>query len=136
MIFFLNIIQNIKNLKFKGDEMKIIEKPWGKEEVIEVNDKYMVKKLTMWKNHRCSLQYHNYKKETIYVLKGKLRIYTGSSSNNLSSKVYGPDTTVTLPPKIIHRMEAIEDCEYLEASTPQMEDVIRISDDYNRIDSK
>ena len=45
--------------------MKIIEKPWGKEEVIEINDNYMMKKLTMWKGHRCSLQLHNYKKETI-----------------------------------------------------------------------
>ena len=43
--------------------MKIIKKPWGKEEVIEINDKYMVKKLTMWKGHRCSLQYHQKKKK-------------------------------------------------------------------------
>ena len=56
--------------------MKIINKPWGKEEVIEMNEKYMVKKLTMWAGHRCSLQYHNQKKETIYVLEGQLRIYT------------------------------------------------------------
>ena len=42
--------------------MQIIEKPWGREEIIELNDNYMVKKLTMWKDHRCSLQMHNYKK--------------------------------------------------------------------------
>ena len=36
--------------------MQVIEKPWGREEVIEINDKYMMKKLTMWKGHRCSLQ--------------------------------------------------------------------------------
>ncbi len=45
--------------------MQVIEKPWGREEVVELNDKYMVKKLTMWAGHRCSLQYHNLKKETI-----------------------------------------------------------------------
>ena len=56
--------------------MKVIEKPWGREEVIEINDRYMVKKLTMFEGKKCSLQYHNYKKETIYVLSGKLRIYT------------------------------------------------------------
>ena len=54
--------------------MQIIEKPWGKEEVIEINDKYMMKKLTMLKGHRCSLQLHNHKKEIIYVLSGQLRI--------------------------------------------------------------
>ena len=45
--------------------MKIIEKPWGKEEVIEINDKYMMKRLTMLKGHRCSLQFHNYKNSSI-----------------------------------------------------------------------
>jgi mannose-6-phosphate isomerase len=115
--------------------MKIIEKPWGKEEVIEINDHYMVKKLTMWKSHRCSLQYHKHKQETIYVLSGKLKIYSGSSENTLSSKIYGPNETMTLLPGTIHRMEGVEDCVYLEASTPQMNDVVRIQDDYNRAKS-
>ena len=54
--------------------MKIIEKPWGREEVLEKNERYMMKKLTMWKGHRCSLQYHKYKQETIYILSGKMNI--------------------------------------------------------------
>lgn len=54
--------------------MQVIEKPWGREEVIEINDKYMLKKLTMFAGHRCSLQYHNTKKETIYILSGVLKI--------------------------------------------------------------
>lgn len=112
--------------------MKIIEKPWGKEEVIEINEHYMVKKLTMWKGHRCSLQYHNQKKETIYVLSGQLKIYSGPSENELSVKIYRSNDTITLLPGTIHRMEGVEDCVYLEASTPQMEDVVRIQDDYNR----
>ena len=112
--------------------MKIIEKPWGKEEVIEINEHYMVKKLTMWKGHRCSLQYHNQKKETIYVLSGQLKIHSGPAENELTVKIYGPNDTITLLPGTIHRMEGVEDCVYLEASTPQMEDVVRIKDDYNR----
>ena len=52
--------------------MKIIEKPWGKEEVIEINEKYMMKKLTMWKGHRCSLQSPASLQETGY------RHYAGS----------------------------------------------------------
>ena len=112
--------------------MKIIEKQWGKEEVIEINEHYMVKKLTMWKGHRCSLQYHNQKKETIYVLSGQLKIHSGPSENELTEKIYGPNDTITLLQGTIHRMEGVEDCVYLEASTPQMEDVVRIQDDYNR----
>jgi len=112
--------------------MSIIEKPWGKEEVLEINDRYMVKRLTMHKGHRCSLQYHQKKKETIYVLQGQLRVLTGSGPQELSPQVYGPHQNITIEPGILHRMEAVEDCVYLEASTPEMEDVIRIQDDYLR----
>ena len=112
--------------------MKIIEKPWGKEEVIELNDRYMMKKLTMWKGHRCSLQYHKIKRETIYVLSGLLRIYYGPTQEALESRVFGPEETITLIPGDVHRMEAVEDSVYLEASTPEMDDVVRLADDYKR----
>lgn len=113
--------------------MQIVAKPWGKEEVIEINEKYMVKKLTMWKGHRCSLQYHNHKKETIYVLDGELKIISGSNKDKLSEKIYTAGETITIPPGIVHRMEGVTDCIYLEASTPEMEDVVRLVDDYNRV---
>jgi len=111
---------------------QIIEKPWGREEVIEINDKYMVKKLTMWAGHRCSLQYHNNKKETIYVLSGVLNIIQGTTQDALVSKHYRAGDTITIPPGLIHRMEGVEDSVYIEASTPEMEDVVRLVDDYNR----
>ncbi|MDP1677937.1 MAG: cupin [Bacteroidota bacterium] len=112
--------------------MQIIEKPWGKEEVIEINDKYMVKKLTMWKDHRCSIQYHNLKRETIYVLSGQLRIYYGPTKEKLDSRIFYPGESITLIPGVVHRMEGVEDSVYLESSTPEMEDVVRLVDDYNR----
>jgi mannose-6-phosphate isomerase len=112
--------------------MKVIAKPWGKEEVIEPNDRYILKKLTTWKGHRCSLQYHNQKQETIYVLSGCLRILSGNHQNDLQAKDFFPGEAITLVPGIIHRMEAVEDCVYLEASTPEMDDVVRLSDDYDR----
>ena len=111
---------------------KFIEKPWGREEVVEINDKYMVKKLTMWTGHRCSLQYHNFKKETIYVLSGVLKIIHGTSEDVLEARLYRAGDTITIPPGLIHRMEAIEEAVYLEASTPEMDDVIRLVDDYQR----
>ena len=116
--------------------MKIIQKPWGQEELIEVNENYMLKKLTMKKGHRCSLQYHNHKKETIYVLHGKLKIFTGLSKEKLTSKIYNANDTITLMPGTIHRMEGLEESTYLEASTPHIEDVVRIEDDYNREENK
>lgn len=112
--------------------MQIIEKPWGREEIVEINDKYMVKKLTMWAGYRCSLQYHNLKKETIYVLSGVLRIIQGQSQDALIEKIYYAGDSITIPPGLIHRMEGVEDSVYLEASTPEMDDVVRLVDDYQR----
>ena len=112
--------------------MQVIEKPWGREEIVELNSKYMVKRLTMWKGHRCSLQYHNVKHETIYVLSGRLRILHGPSQEELVHLDIEPGGSLTLPTRVVHRMEAIEDCVYLEASTPEMEDVVRLTDDYQR----
>jgi mannose-6-phosphate isomerase len=114
---------------------QIIEKPWGSEELIEINDRYMMKKLTMHQGHKCSLQYHNIKCETIYVLSGELKIYIGDvlkSEKNLSSRIYTEGETITLTPGVVHRMEAVSDSIYLEASTPEMEDVVRLVDDYKR----
>ena len=113
--------------------MEIIEKPWGKEEIVEINEKYMVKKLTMWKEHRCSLQFHNQKKETIYVLSGKLRIVSGPNQNNLKEKIYLAGDSITISPGTVHRMEGVEDSVYLEASTSEMNDVVRLVDDYDRV---
>ena len=112
--------------------MQVIEKPWGREEIIELNDKYMVKKLTMFAGHRCSLQYHNFKKETIYVLSGVIKIIQGTNQDSLQDKLYRAGDSITILPGLIHRMEGVEDSVYLEASTPEIDDVVRLVDDYKR----
>ena len=112
--------------------MKIIKKPWGKEEILEINNRYMFKRLSMNKGHRCSLQYHENKHETIYILEGKLKIYYGEKEDNLKVNIFKANESISIKPRTIHRMEAEEDCIYLEASTPEIDDVIRLSDDYQR----
>jgi mannose-6-phosphate isomerase-like protein (cupin superfamily) len=109
-----------------------IEKPWGKEEILELNDNYMLKRLTMNKNCRCSLQYHNKKCETIYVISGQLKILIGENKDNLKAEIYKPGDVVTIPALKLHRMEAVTESVYLEASTPDTDDTVRIQDDYNR----
>ncbi len=111
--------------------MSIINKPWGKEEIIEINKYYLIKKITMLKDHRCSLQFHNKKTETIYVLSGELKVFVKNSKIKKYYKLKKNDA-LTIFPKSIHRMQAIRKCIYLESSTPYMDDVIRISDDYQR----
>lgn len=110
-----------------------IKKPWGSEILIEHNRFYVLKKLTMKKNHQCSLQFHKKKKETIYILSGLLEISYGKKITNLKSKNFKPGESITLNPKIIHRMKAIKDSVYLEASTSQLKDVVRLIDDYRRV---
>jgi len=110
----------------------MIEKPWGKEEIIEINSHYMLKKLVMLAGHRCSLQYHRYKTETIYVLSGALKISLGITAEKMEDKIYLSGESLTIQPKLLHRMEGIEDTIYLEASTPELDDVVRILDDYQR----
>ena len=107
--------------------MEIIEKPWGKELIIEVNDNYVVKKLFMKKDCRCSLQYHEKKHETVYVLSGKVKLVLNDSFEILEEGDH-----YVIPPNTIHRMEGVEDSWYLEASTPDLDDVMRVEDDYGR----
>ncbi len=113
-------------------ETMVIEKPWGREEVLEINDRYMFKRLTMFKGHRCSLQYHNHKTETIYVLSGRLKISFGDSIDAVQDREYEQGGVITFVPGQVHRMEAVEDAVYLEASSPELDDVVRLSDDYRR----
>ncbi len=112
--------------------METIVKPWGKEELLEKNSNYVMKRLTMHKGFRCSLQYHEIKCETIYVLSGELNIQHGDDCNNLKSVIMTSGDSLTIKTGIIHRMSAITDSVYLEASTPELDDVIRVEDDFNR----
>ena len=113
--------------------IQIIIKPWGSEQLIEKNEFYVVKRLLMKKGHKCSLQFHEKKHETVYVLTGQLKLTVGYTINNLSEIILKPNDFYVIPPKIIHRMEAIQDSVYLESSTPQLTDVVRLQDDYARI---
>ena len=70
--------------------------------------------------------------ETIFVISGNLKIFYGKNKNKLNYKIFKPQNTITINPKIIHRMEAVNNCIYLEASTPEIKDVVRLSDDYQR----
>ena len=121
------------NKKIKMEKVIHIDKPWGYERHLEINDNYVVKELFMKKDNSCSLQYHEKKHETFYLLKGQLKFYVGSDKDNLNTMILNVGEHYTIEPKVIHRMEAIVDSLYLEASTNQLDDVIRIEDKYGRI---
>jgi mannose-6-phosphate isomerase-like protein (cupin superfamily) len=141
--YAVNLVRNggLENVDLTSQNITIpdkylftkIEKPWGYEELIECNDKYVVKKLFMKKGNACSIQYHELKTETIVVINGKITILVGSSLEDLTKRVYLPGETITIKPYTVHRMEAEnEDCLYLETSTNELWDVVRLKDNYNR----
>lgn len=108
------------------------EKPWGYEVLLEKNDYYAVKKLFMKKDCLCSLQFHETKHETIYVLSGTLIIFYDDRINGLQEKILHEGDVLAIPPRVIHRMTGKTDVLYLESSTPQLDDVVRLHDLYGR----
>ena len=113
---------------------KKILKPWGWEQILENNKNYTLKKLLMKKNCRCSLQFHKKKIETIYVLDGPLYVLIGKNLKKLKTVKLNKGQSITLKRFTIHRMFAKNKPSlYLEASTSQLKDVVRLSDDYNRV---
>jgi quercetin dioxygenase-like cupin family protein len=108
-----------------------VEKPWGYEIHWARTDRYVGKILHINAGHALSLQYHNRKDETIYVHAGKL-LYEIERRGELVRMEMGPGDSIHVSPKTVHRMTAIEDCDVLEASTPELDDVVRLEDRYGR----
>ena len=113
---------------------KIVPKPWGEELWLAHTDRYAGKILTVKKGHRLSLQYHERKHEVQYVDSGRIKYTLGSSDRpgDYSELIAGPGTVVVLPPGAVHRLEALEDTRLFEVSTPELEDIVRLDDDYGR----
>lgn len=112
--------------------MKIVKKPWGEERWWAVTDKYVGKILIVNKGKRLSLQYHRVKHETQYIEQGKIKLTIGTGPDNLEERIVGPGDAYELPPGTWHRLEALEDAKVFEVSTTELDDVVRINDDYGR----
>ncbi len=110
--------------------MRTVEKPWGHEEIWAETDRYVGKYLHINPGHRLSLQYHKIKMETISVLKGELIL---EAANGILQTLKQGDT-FHIAPGTIHRFGAgsQEGVVLVEVSTPELDDVVRLSDDYLR----
>ena len=112
--------------------IKFKEKPWGREIWFAASDGYAGKILEIRKGKRYSLQYHEKKIETQYVLSGKVKFTVGKDKNALKEIILNPGDKYDIFPYTIHRAEALEDASIFEVSTADLEDVIRIEDDFKR----
>lgn len=113
-------------------ETQIILKPWGKEIWFANQPGYVGKILFITKGHRYSLQYHERKVETQYLLKGVCKFLIGESEDSLEEIILNPGDKLDVYPGMIHRAEALEDVEILEVSSNDLDDVVKIADDYGR----
>ncbi len=109
-----------------------IDKPWGHEIIFAHTKQYVGKILFVKGGHKLSLQYHEVKDETIFLKSGQaiLELHKDHSVSMIKMK---PGASFHIPPKTIHRIIAEEDSEVLEASTSELDDVIRLEDDYGRV---
>lgn len=107
-------------------------KPWGQEIWFAHTKKYAGKILEVKKGHRLSLQYHEKKTETQYLMEGRVKLTCGKDKDNLEEYTLSPGDKVDIFPYTVHRVEALEDSKIFEVSTPELHDVVKLSDDYGR----
>ena len=112
-----------------------IEKPWGYELHWARTDRYVGKVIHVNAGHALSLQYHNFKDETIYLYSGRM-LFEYEENGKMTKWEMKPGDKYHVTPKTVHRMTAIEDCDVLEVSTPELDDVVRLEDRYGREDKK
>lgn len=109
-----------------------VAKPWGYELIWAKTDRYVGKILHIEPGHVLSLQYHNKKDESIYVLTGEIILRLQQAETLIERRV-GQGETFHVAPKTIHQFEAVVASDLLEASTPEIDDVVRLKDRYGRV---
>ena len=112
-------------------DVRFVQKPWGHETIWAHTDRYVGKVLHIKAGHALSVQYHNRKDETIHLLSGEM-IYRVQTDGVLTDMRLRAGESFRNEPGTIHQMEAVTDCDVLEASTPDLDDVVRLSDRYGR----
>jgi mannose-6-phosphate isomerase len=146
-------------------EITTVPKPWGHETIWAKTDRYVGKIIHIKAGHALSVQYHNRKDETVYLLSGELKYWVqatearGQRPEARGPEAAGPHRTAgtgetpvagrspipqladvrlligdafRITPGTIHYMEAVTDCDVLEVSTPELDDVVRLKDRYGR----
>jgi len=113
-------------------DARFVNKPWGHEEIFAVTERYVGKILFVRQGESLSLQYHELKEETLRVLDGVVEFLTGPDMEHLKAETLKAGSVFHITPGTLHRMTAISDCNLLEVSTPELDDVVRLEDRYGR----
>ena len=113
-------------------KVETVDKPWGHEEILIQTNNYVMKRITITRGKRMSLQYHEQKEETIYVISGTLIVW--KSEDFYDHITLDSNDVYHVVPRQVHRFGAPDhnDTVILECSTTQLTDVVRLADDFNR----
>lgn len=115
------------------EEVRFVEKPWGHEVIWAHTPLYVGKILHIKAGQALSVQYHERKDETIHLLSGEMVYRVGSVGDaQLKEISLKAGESFRNEPGMVHQMEAVTDCDVLEASTPHLDDVVRLRDRYGR----
>ena len=120
---------------FRHKEVQRVPKPWGYEVIFAKTGRYVGKILHVTKGECLSLQYHEMKEETLYVVAGELKL-TIEHDGDRREVTLRAGEAFHIPPRLIHRMEAVVDTDVAEVSTPELDDVVRLEDRYGRTGTK
>ena len=117
---------------FRNRPITHVPKPWGYELIFAHTDRYVGKILHINRGESLSLQFHEMKEETLYVVDGELRL-TVEHDGDRREVMLRKGEAFHIPPRLIHRMEALADTDVAEVSTPELNDVVRLEDRYGRV---
>lgn len=112
-----------------------VDKPWGWEVIWAEAERYAGKTLHVRAGEALSLQFHARKDETIHVLAGAVDLELQEVGGARETRRLEPGDSVRIRPGTRHRLTAIDDCQVLEVSTPELDDVVRLEDRYGRVRS-
>ena len=113
---------------------KIVQKPWGHEEIWAVTRDYVGKILFIKAGHQLSLQFHKVKEESIYLQDGEMDFVLENERGEMENLRLKPGMSKHIAPQKKHRMTAVTDCTVFEVSTPHLDDVVRLDDRYGRVE--
>ena len=116
---------------FRHLAIERVPKPWGYELIFAHTDRYVGKILHVNQGESLSLQYHEMKDETLYVVDGELRLTIEHEGDRRELSLKKGEA-FHIPPRMIHRMEAVVDTDVAEVSTTELDDVVRLEDRYGR----
>lgn len=116
---------------FRHSAIRRVPKPWGHELIFARTGRYVGKILHINRGECLSLQYHEMKEETLYVFRGQLKLTIEYDGDRRELALCSGEAFY-IPPRLIHRLEAVEDTDVAEVSTPELDDVVRLEDRYGR----